>query len=176
MAKLNSKDTNPKDAVGTGKIPYSCLPCGVVAEASVGMSEGARKYGRHNYRIAGVRASVYFDAAKRHLDSWWEGEDIDPDSELSHITKAICSLFVLRDAMMQDKWTDDRPPRMKAGWLQALNERAKAVVDKYPNPEESYTQKGMEESVDKCEHLNMYFAKGRFVCPNCPDWNPTKRR
>ncbi|SVD92517.1 uncharacterized protein METZ01_LOCUS445371, partial [marine metagenome] len=29
--------------------------------------EGAIKYGRHNYRIAGVRASVYIDATIGHL-------------------------------------------------------------------------------------------------------------
>jgi hypothetical protein len=111
---LGMKDTNPKDAVGIKKWRQFCtIPFTVLWELGVAMLEGARKYGRHNYRVAGVRGSVYIDAAKGHLDCWWEGEDIDPDSGLSHITKAIASLVVLRDAMIQDKFVDDRPPKTK---------------------------------------------------------------
>lgn len=133
VKSLSEKSTNPKDAVGVSKAYLSVLPIGVMMEVALGMLEGALKYGRHNYRIAGVRASVYFDATMRHLFDWWEGEDIDADSQLSHITKAIASLTVLRDAMMNDRWTDDRPPPMKnKTWLKAFNAKAKALLDKYP--------------------------------------------
>lgn len=129
----NLKDSNPKDAVGIAKAYQSVVPMTVVWELGVAMLEGALRYGRHNYRKAGVRASVYYDATKRHLDDWWEGEDIDPDSKLSHITKAIASLTVLRDAMINDMWTDDRPPQPRnKGWLKNLNAAAKALLDKYP--------------------------------------------
>ena len=59
------KDTNPKDAVGVTKAPLSVLPMQVVYEAALGMYEGALKYGAFNYRVAGVRASVYYDAIER---------------------------------------------------------------------------------------------------------------
>jgi hypothetical protein len=94
------------------------------------MLEGAAKYGRHNYRGVGVRASVYFDATMRHLIAWWEGEDVDPDSQLSHVTKALVSLAVLRDAMMQSKCEDDRPPR-SAPFYPELNERSSSILDKH---------------------------------------------
>ncbi len=127
------KDSNPKDAVGVGKAYLSVVPLGVLWELGLAMLEGSLKYGRHNYRKAGVRASVYFDATMRHMSAWWEGEDIDPDSELSHITKAIASLTVLRDAMQQQMWVDDRPPRPKNGkWLTEMHEKAKALLTKYP--------------------------------------------
>lgn len=132
------KDTNPKDAVGISKVPFSTLPAEVLAEVGLAMLEGALKYGRHNYRVAGVRASVYYDAAMRHLTDWWEGTDLDPDSELSHVTKAIAGLVVLRDAMINEMLTDDRPPRVRAGWLARLNERAKALIEKYPNPSKAH--------------------------------------
>ncbi len=110
-----NKDTNPKDAVGVRKVgTFSCLPAPVLFEASIAMLEGGRRYGRHNYRVAGVRASVYYDACLRNILSWWEGEDLDPDTGLSHVTKAITSLMVLRDAMIQKKWTD--APRRQT-WL-----------------------------------------------------------
>ena len=108
-----SKATNPKDAIGALKAKVSVVPANVIFEIGLGMTEGMVKYGRHNYRGCGVRASVYYDASMGHLMDWWEGEDTDPDSGLSHVTKALASLVVLRDAMMQDKLRDDRPPRSK---------------------------------------------------------------
>lgn len=135
-----TKPTNPKDAVGIRKAPLSCLSMAVTAEVGrylsgstrdamlfipfevlfeigLGMMEGARKYGRHNYRAVGVRSSVYYDAFCRHMAAYWRGEDTDPDSGLSHIVKAMASLYVLRDADIQRKLNDDRPPRTNAAWL-----------------------------------------------------------
>jgi hypothetical protein len=127
---MSDKPTNPKDVVGIRKAPMSAVPANVLAEVGVAMLEGASKYGRHNFRCAGVRASVYYDGVMRHLMSWWEGEDIDQDSGLSHVTKAITSLVVLRDAMMQGMCNDDRPPR-SVEFYPGLNAAAGAVLDKY---------------------------------------------
>jgi hypothetical protein len=107
----DTKETNPKDGIGAKKVPMTVVPFGVLSELAVAMLEGATKYGRHNYRVSGARSSIYIDAAMRHLMRWWEGEDIDPDSGVSHIVKAIASLTVLRDAQLNDKAVDDRPPR-----------------------------------------------------------------
>lgn len=141
MPNKNKKDSNPKDAVGTKKVPISVVSMPVLGEVALALLEGARKYGRHNYREAGVRASVYIDAVMmRHLGPFWEGEDIDPDSGLSHITKAIAGLVVLRDSMIQGNWEDDRPPKSPAGWKDELNKLAADIIDKYPNAEEPYTE------------------------------------
>jgi hypothetical protein len=133
------KPSNPKDAFGIKKASLSCVSSPVLMELGIAMQEGACKYGRHNYRVIGVRGSVYYDATLRHLMSWWEGEDIDPDSGLSHVTKAIASLVVLRDAMMQHMFTDDRPPRSKE-WLAELNRRSAALFHQYPSPVKPYTE------------------------------------
>jgi len=136
----NPKDTNPKDAVGTKKVPFSTISAPVMAEVGLAMLEGARKYGRHNYRVAGVRASVYYDATFRHMSAWWEGEDIDIDSDLNHVTKAIAGLMVLRDSMLKGNWVDDRPPKVQKGWIQILNEKAKKIIEKYPNSKDPHTE------------------------------------
>jgi hypothetical protein len=134
----NIKDSNPKDAVGARKVPTSTVPAGVMMEVGLAMLEGARKYGRHNYRAIGVRSSVYYDAARRHIDAWWEGEDIDPKSGLSHLTKAIASLVVIRDAEMVGKVEDDRPPPLPTGWIERLNELAGEIIDNHPDPKEPF--------------------------------------
>lgn len=143
----NIKDTNPKDSIGTKKVPFSTISWPVLAEVGNAMLEGSRKYGRHNYRIAGVRASVYFDASIRHLSAWWEGENIDPDSGLSHITKAIAGLIVLRDSMLSENWTDDRPPKVKSGWIQELNKKAGEIIEKYPNSKTAYTETNNDKEI-----------------------------
>lgn len=138
---ISVKDSNPKDAVGSTKVGLHYLPLQVLLEASLGLTEGGMKYGAHNYRIAGVRASIYFDAAVRHLFSWYEGEDIDPDSGLSHVTKTISCLMVLRDAMMNDMMQDDRPPSVKnKNLVKNLNELSKQIINKYPDPVKPYTK------------------------------------
>jgi hypothetical protein len=134
------KDSNPKDAVGIKKVPFSTVPASIIAEVGLAMLEGGRKYGRHNYRAIGVRTSVYYDACMRHLTAYWEGEDIDPDSGLNHLTKAIACLVVLKDAVNLNKCVDDRPPKLPQGWVQELNKRAEEIIERYPDAKEPYTE------------------------------------
>lgn len=149
---MSKKDTNPKDALGIRKAPVSTLPMQVVFETGLAMLEGARKYGRHNYRSVGVRGSVYFDACIRHLSQWWEGQDIDPDSGLSHVTKAIACLFVLRDSMIAENWVDDRPPQhSKKLDLEKINNHVAEIIDKYPDCVEPYTELNKVEDCSKKE-------------------------
>lgn len=139
--KSSEKDTNPKDAVGVRKAPISTVSGPVILELGLAMLEGARKYGRHNYRESGVRSSVYYDATFRHLVKWWEFEDLDPDSGLSHITKAIASLVVLRDAMINDNWVDDRPPPgASKEFFKNLDKLASDVIDKFPEAKDPFTR------------------------------------
>lgn len=135
------KDTNPKDAVGVRKVPMSTISGPVLMEVGLAMLEGARKYGRHNYRVAGARSSVYYDAAMRHLMDYWEGTDVDPDSGISHISKAIATLVVLRDCEMNKMLVDDRPPKSSTDWMQELNGKAGAIIDKYPDAKPAHMEK-----------------------------------
>lgn len=135
------KDSNPKDAVGVRKVPMSTVSGPVMMELGLAMMEGARKYGRHNYRDIGVRSSVYYDAAMRHLVAWWEGEDTDPDSEISHLTKAIATIMVIRDAQLHNKVVDDRPPKSPKGWVNYMNTIASKIIDRYPGAKEPHVAK-----------------------------------
>lgn len=137
-------ELNPKDVIGVRKAGMSAVSCAVLMELGLAMLEGAVKHGRHNYRVAPVRSSVYYDATWRHLMAWWEGEDLDPDSgppgaQLSHVTKAIASLTVLRDAMINGKVVDDRPPPLPAGWVERYNGLAGEIIDRIPDAKPPFT-------------------------------------
>ena len=135
------KQSNPKDMVGSSKVSLSCVPAQVMLEVAVGLYEGYRKYGGYNFRVIPIRASIYYDACMRHLMSWQEGQDVDPDSKLSHITKAIAGLVILRDAMMNDVLIDDRPPKSKNvdEMLNDLNEATAKLITKHPECKKAYT-------------------------------------
>lgn len=103
-----TKQSNPKDVIGSTKLPIHLWPQSATAMGCLALMYGALLYGRSNFRHAGVRASVYFDACQRHLIKWFEGEDADEDSGLSHLAHALACLAILVDAQAAHKLTDDR--------------------------------------------------------------------
>lgn len=105
------KATNPKDAIGSDKLPVHLWPETATAMGCLGLLDGMLKYGRSNWRSAGVRSSIYVDAARRHVARWFEGEDNDPDSGLPHLSHALACLAILVDAQAAGKLNDDRQVR-----------------------------------------------------------------
>lgn len=104
----NSKLTNPKDALGSDKLPIHLWPPSATAFGCIGLVNGMTKYGRANWRDAGVRASIYVDACKRHLDDWFEGNESDPDDGVHNLSAAIACIAIVIDAMVSNKLNDDR--------------------------------------------------------------------
>ena len=98
----------------------------------------------------GVKTSVYYDAAMGHLTAWWEGEDIDSVSGIHHLGKAMACLAVVRDSMMMENWTDDRPPRYSdPGKLMRENPLVEEILERLPECKEPYTEintNGSEET------------------------------
>lgn len=102
------KPTNPKDAIGSDKLPLHLWPETATLMGTLGLLDGALKYGRNNWRETGVRATIYIDAAKRHINAYAEGEDLDPDSGMPHLSHALACLAILVDAEAAGKLNDDR--------------------------------------------------------------------
>lgn len=114
-----TKPTNPKDAIGCGKVPVHLWPNTATAMGSIGFLNGALKYGRANFRATGVRASIYYDAARRHLDAWFEGEECDPDDGVPHLAAALACLAIIVDAEAAGKLTDDR--QVEGGYRELMD-------------------------------------------------------
>jgi hypothetical protein len=111
------KPSNPKDAIGSKKLPLDLVPDTIPIFAATAFAEGASKYGSYNWRVAGVRASIYRAALDRHLKKWWNGEDCDPVTGVHHLASVIACAGILLDAEVCDKLTDDRPPAADVGAL-----------------------------------------------------------
>ena len=115
-----SKHTNPKDAIGSNKLPLHLWPETASILGSLALLDGALKYGRSNFRAIGVRSSIYYDAARRHMIKWFEGEDNDEESGLSHLAHALACLAILVDAQAAGKLNDDR--MFEGGTCQMMKE------------------------------------------------------
>ncbi len=105
-----TKPTNPKDIVAQKKLDLGLAPDTIDAEVALAYLEGALKYGRYNWRIAGVSASVYNAALRRHLKRWWNGENRDKATRVKHLASLIACAGIVLDAELCGKLTDDRPP------------------------------------------------------------------
>jgi len=169
------KDTNPKDALGTAKVPFHCVSAKVMLELGLAMMEGGRKYGTHNYRKMGVRGSVYYNAAMRHMMDFWEGQDIDPDSGVHHIVKAIACMAILRDSQLMGNWEDDRPIRLPDGLnIAEMNEQAAEIIKKYPVCKMPFIEAGPKSmnSEERAKHRaarcpNSFKTRDKCNCSTC---------
>jgi hypothetical protein len=107
---MTDKPTNPKDQIAVTKLPLHLVPSTLEIFAALAFAEGAAKYGAYNWRVAGVRASVYKSALDRHLKKWWNGEWADRKTGVPHLASAIACLAIILDAGVCGTLTDDRPP------------------------------------------------------------------
>ena len=124
--KPETKKSNPKDIIGSTKLPLSLLSGIAKIEWCLAQLEGALKYGTWNWRDAGVRTSIYLDALERHLEKFKNGEDRDPVTRAHHLGSIMACAAIILDADSVGKLTDDRPPRAPAAQL--IDDAQKRVI------------------------------------------------
>ena len=129
------KPSNPKDAIGIKKLDMGLVPDTALVHLALAFTEGALKYGRYNWRIAGIRSSVYNAALQRHLAKWWNGQDRDPNTGLHHLANGLACIAIILDAALYDKLNDDRPP----------------------SPDPDAAARAIDESVAQLAHLKNIF-------------------
>ena len=104
-------DDNPKTVLGEAKAKISDTPTVSIQALGQVHTHGAAKYGRFNWREHTVSASVYYDAAFRHLADWFDGEDTDPESGLPHLAHVMACASIILDAGANGKLNDNRPTK-----------------------------------------------------------------
>ena len=79
----------------SAKPRYSLLPVGTVNQVVRVLEYGSKKYADNNWQKVPSAHTRYYDAALRHIDSWWQGEKVDSETGLPHLAHAICCLLFL---------------------------------------------------------------------------------
>lgn len=105
---MKTQYNDPKGQAGSLKAPLGLVPPHAMEQTAWVHKLGADKYGPWNWRETGVCASTYVNAILRHLNAWRDGEDLDPESGISHLAHVACSANILMDAGYCGKLQDDR--------------------------------------------------------------------
>ena len=91
------------------KLRIDLIPPTAIKGLAHVLGYGAKKYGDYNW-YKGVEYSRLYSACLRHLIAWWEGEDYDQESGLTHVDHAMCNLAFLCQFMQDARFElDDRP-------------------------------------------------------------------
>ena len=77
-----------------GKPEFRLIPQVALLEVAKVMTFGAKKYAPDNWRKVENAHSRYIDAALRHINAHLIGQHKDPESDLSHLAHAVCSLMM----------------------------------------------------------------------------------
>lgn len=83
------------------------IPSQPLIEVGHVLRVGAMKYGDHNWR-RGMAWSRLYSAALRHMYAWFDGQDIDEESGMSHLAHATCCLLFLMEFQSIRGGLDDR--------------------------------------------------------------------
>jgi hypothetical protein len=119
MADSETRVVDPKTggAKGAKLARFSLIPWSIVREVAEHFGRGARKYEDRNWE-RGYAWSLSHDALHRHLEAFWNGEDIDHDPSLyvegeTHLSRHIIAVawhaLVLAYFSRYNVGTDDRP-------------------------------------------------------------------
>lgn len=89
------------------KLPLHLLSTEAMNQTAAVLKFGAQKYAEHNWR-KGFAWSRPLSAAMRHITAFNNGEDIDPESGLSHLAHAACCIMFLLEFEKTHRELDDR--------------------------------------------------------------------
>ena len=127
---MNTQVNDPKGAAGALKAPMHLIPPYATEQTSWVHKLGSEKYGPYNWRDTGVCATTYVSAIMRHLNAWRDGEDLDPESGISHIAHIATSCNILLDAGHCGTLQDDRNKKPVPNTFAAAVAKAEAEAAK----------------------------------------------
>ena len=93
MTVFNTLPEGRKD--DTGKLDWALLPLYPIREVIKVLMRGEQHYDRDNWQLVENARLRYYNAAMRHITTWFEGRKTDSDTKLPHLAHAICCLLFL---------------------------------------------------------------------------------
>jgi len=90
-----------------GKLRFDLIPPEAELALATVMTIGAAEYGEENWS-KGMDWSRVYAATRRHLYSWWTGEEKDPKTGLSHLWHALTNVAFLVAYEVRNAGNDNR--------------------------------------------------------------------
>lgn len=111
VTKVDSLDelTHLSEAMkfDTEKVRMELIPPELMDAVGAILTFGAKKYADRNWEL-GMSWGRVFGALMRHMWAWWRGQNLDPETNKSHLWHAACCIAFLIAYEQRGVGTDDR--------------------------------------------------------------------
>jgi hypothetical protein len=117
-----------------GKAPLHLVDTYFIESTARVLEYGAHKYDAWNWARGTFEWSRLYSALQRHLQAFWAGEEIDPESGLPHLAHAACCLMFMHRYAASGMGHDDRHrlPAVQGAYAEALSSSPSAPVNVFP--------------------------------------------
>ena len=89
------------------KPKMNLLPPKAIVEISKVLTFGAEKYDAENWRKLDDLQNRYTAGALRHIFAHMDGEDLDPETNLSHLAHAMCCLLFKLEIELEERFKEE---------------------------------------------------------------------
>lgn len=89
---------------------YDLIPADPLKQIAEHFGKGVKKYADRNWEL-GTNWSLNFAALQRHAWQWWNGEDLDEETQSNHLAAVAWHTLVLLEFSDTHPELDDRPGR-----------------------------------------------------------------
>lgn len=153
------------DRFNTDKLRMDLVAPSILTAIARVSAMGAVKYGERNWEKGFQYKNVY-SSLMRHLAAWWQGEDKDAESGLSHLDHIAWNIHVLVEHERRvaegslPSSADDRPKNVVQGYGNPSLPPAQQLLVKLPRvpTEEEFNQ--VHAALDKIFTLGGYRQGG----------------
>ena len=132
------------------KPKMNLLPPKAIVEISKVLTFGAAKYDAENWRKLDDLQNRYTAGALRHIFAHMDGEELDPETNLSHLAHAMCCLLFKLEIELEERIEKERPRETDVSEHKARDQSTETdlLTDK------AYNEAG---SMQHIKHLIQYY-------------------
>lgn len=130
-----------------GKRKWGLLSFKALAELVKVLEFGAKKYDSWNWS-KGLSFTETFESMQRHLVAWYNGEDNDSETGLSHMAHVFCNAMFLMHFIVTKTGKDDRYFKNENNTNKEVELRGGSYTGKSIGPSERESQEALDRFRD----------------------------
>ena len=134
----------------SAKPKMNLLPPKAVMEVAKVLTFGAEKYDAENWRKLEDLQNRYTAGALRHIFAHMDGEELDPETNLSHLAHAMCCLLFKLEIELEERLKEEEPRKADITEHTACDQSFESDI----LPSKSYNEAG---SMQHIKHLIQYY-------------------
>jgi len=132
------------------KPKMNLLPPKAIVEISKVLTFGASKYDAENWRKLDDLQNRYTAGALRHIFAHMDGEELDPETNLSHLAHAMCCLLFKLEIELEERTKEEELRESNTTEHTARDQSFESDI----LTEKSYNEAG---SMQHIKHLIQYY-------------------